>query len=107
MSVEVYSLQEDRQILIPKEAYNGKNILNILSCHYEKRTLIKDKGFQCSEVELRIVVWDNDRGMRDIRFGNQAYSCGEKMSNRYKILQPADLLARLYDEITPPSYILS
>lgn len=103
ISVEVYDIRVDEQIPVPNEMYDDEVILKILNNFYEKRTPVKDNGFRCSDVELRIVLWDSKRGMRDIRLGSQSYSCAERGSNRYKILQPTELLVKLYNEI-PEEY---
>lgn len=99
VSVETYDLKLDKQISVPDEMYDDEAVLRILNRFYEKRTLARDNGFKCSEVVLRIVLLDNKRGIRDIRLGDQSYSCAERGSNRFVILQPTELLAELYNEI--------
>ena len=99
ISVETYDLQLDKQISVADAMYDDEAVLRILNHFDEKRTLVRDNGFKCSEVVLRIVLLDNNRGIRDIRFGEQNYSCAERGSNRYVILQPTELLAELYNEI--------
>lgn len=99
MSVETYDSQLDKQISVPDEMYDDEAVLKILNRFYEKRTLVRDNGFKCSEVVLRIVLLDDKRGIRDIRLGDQSYSCAERGSNKFVILQPAELLAELYNEI--------